>query len=440
MRPVSTVLLPYIKRRSPFPHAFCEPSDLLVKLNFATNLGRASGPISILRERNFGLIWSAITTSQMASQMETVVVVWYVLNLTDSPFLVGLTASARLGFNFLALFAGATADLVPRRTLMIIIQSVLAGLALVMLTLIVTGLIEVWHIFMITLGAGLARIFQMPTAQSLAVDSVEPPRISNAVALINAGSNIALVGGPIIGGVLFDLFGPEGAYVLVAALYISSGILTFLMGATRISEAVKRESVFTLVAEGLRYVKGEQLLWSALLIAVIFNITGFSFHTTLVPIFARDVLDRDSVGLGILISSFGIGGLVGSMFWAAMPDLKHTGLLCILAVCGWHSTMIVFAASTAFYLSVGILVVTGMLFSSSLVLVLTVLMKTGRPEFRGRLMGLRTLAIYAHAFGSLAAGAVAGMLGAPTTAVLSGVFGISMMIALALVAPKLRRF
>lgn len=372
--------------------------------------------------------------------METVVVVWYVLNLTDSPFLVGLTATARLGFNFLALLAGATADIVPRRTLMMIVQAVLAALALVMLVLIVSGQIEVWHIFIVTLGAGLARIFQMPTAQSLAVDSVSTERIPNAVALISAGMNIALVLGPIMGGLLFDFFGPEGAYVLVASLYINSGVFTFFMGTTRISEAVKRESVFTLVAEGLRYVKGEQLLWSALFVAVIFNITGFSFHTTLVPIFARDVLDRDSVGLGILISSFGIGGLAGSMFWASIPNLKHTGLFCILAVCGWHATMIVFAASTNFYLSVGILVGTGMMFSSSLVLVLTVLMKTGRPEFRGRLMGLRTLAIYAHAFGSLGAGAAAGMLGAPTTAVLSGIFGISMMIVLGLIAPKLRRF
>ncbi len=102
--------------------------------------------------------------------------------------------------------------------------------------------------------------------------------------------------------------------------------------------------------------------------------------------------------------------------------------------------MIVFATSTDFYLSVGILVVTGMLFSSSMVLVLTVLMKTGRPEFRGRLMGLRTLAIYAHAFGSMGAGALAGAMGAPTAAVLSGLFGIGMMIVLALIAPKLRRF
>lgn len=404
------------------------------------HINRAAGPVTILRQRNFGLIWSAMTMSQMASQMETVVVVWYVLNLTDSPFLVGLTSAARLGFNFLALFAGATADIVPRRTLMIIVQAVLASLALLMLTLIVSGLIEVWHIFIVTLGAGLARIFQMPTIQSLAVDSVSTDRIPNAVALINAGSNIALVLGPILGGLLFDYFGPEGAYVLVASLYILSGSATLLIGATRTSESVRGESVFTMVGQGLRYVKGEQLLWSALLVAVIFNITGFSFHTTLVPIFAKDVLYRDSVGLGILISSFGIGGLVGSMVWASIPNLRHIGLLCILAVMGWHSTMILFAASTNFYFSVGILVVTGMLFSSSLVLVLTVLMKTGRPEFRGRLMGLRTLAIYAHAFGSLAAGAVAGVLGAPVAAVLSGAFGIVMMIVLAFIAPKLRRF
>jgi predicted MFS family arabinose efflux permease len=411
-----------------------------VKSNLTANLGRAARPISILRQRNFGLIWSAITISQMGSQMEMIVVVWYVLNLTDSPFLVGLTASARMGFNFLALFAGATADLVPRRTLMIIIQAVLAFLALVMLVLIVSGQIEVWHIFIVTLAAGLARIFQMPTAQSLAVDSVPTDRIPNAVALVSAGGNIALVIGPILGGLLFEIFGPEGAYVLVASLYIASASAAMLMGSTRMTEAQKGESVFTLVAQGLRYVKGEQLLWSALLVAVIFNITGFSFHTTLVPIFAKEVLARDSVGLGILISSFGIGGLIGSMFWASIPNLKHTGLLCILAVVGWHSTMIVFASSTNFYLSVGILVVTGMLFSSSLVLVLTVLMKTGRPEFRGRLMGLRTLAIYAHAFGSLAAGAAAGLLGAPTAAVLSGLFGIGMMAVLALIAPKLRRF
>ena len=409
-------------------------------MNLVANLGRAASPISILRERNFGLVWSAITLAGMASQMETVVVVWYVLNLTDSPFLVGLTASARMGFNFLALFAGATADIVPRRVLLVIVQVLLASLAVLMLTLIFTGRIEVWHIFIITLAAGLVRIFQMPTAQSLAVDSVSQDRIPNAVALVNAGMNLALVAGPLLGGILFELAGPGGAYVLVAALYCLSGLSALMMGTIKVTSAQDRESVFTAVVQGLRYVKAQQLLWSVLVVAVIINITGFSFHTTLMPIFARDVLDRDSVGLGLLISFFGIGALVGSMIWASIPNLRHTGLLCILAVVGWHGTMIVFATSTNFYLSLGILMVTGMMFSSTLVLILTVLMKTAQPEFRGRIMGLRTLAIYAHGFGSLGAGAVAGVLGAPATAAISGVIGIIMVIILALFVPKLRRF
>ena len=409
-------------------------------MNLVTNLGRAASPLSILRQRNFGLVWSAITLAAMASQMETVVVVWYVLNLTDSPLLVGLTASARMGFNFLALFAGATADIVPRRTLLVIVEALLASLAVLMLILIASGMIQVWHIFVITLASGLARIFQQPTAQSLAVDSVPQDRISNAVALINAGMNIALVAGPLLGGILFDLYGPDGAYVLVAAFYILSGMAALMMGATRVGAAQKRESVFTAVVQGLKYVKGQQLLWAALLVAVIINITGFSFHTTLMPIFARDVLGRDSVGLGLLISFFGIGALVGSMVWASIPNLRHTGMLCILAVIGWHGTMILFATSTNFYISLGILLVTGMMFSSTLVLLLTVLMQNARPEFRGRIMGLRTLAIYAHAFGSLAAGAMAGTVGAPMTANIIGIVGIAMIVALAFLVPKFRRF
>ena len=378
--------------------------------------------------------------SQMGQQMETVVVVWYVLNQTDSPLLAGLTATARMGFNFLALFAGAAADIVPRKTLLVTAQSAMAILAILMLVLIVTGWIEVWHIFGITMAAGLARIFQRPTAQSLGVDSVDQERIPNGVALLNAATNFALVVGPLLGGVLFDMCGPEGAYAMVAAFNVLSGIAVLYIGTTRVSVAKKGESVLTVVVQGAKYVKGEQLLWSAIVVAVIFNITGFSFHVTLVPIFAKDVLETNSIGLGLLIASFGIGGLVGSLFWAAIPDLRQIGLLCILAVLGWHATMILFSVSTNFYLAVAVLMGTGMMFSSSLVMVLTVLMKTSPPEFRGRIMGLRTLAIYAHAFGSAAFGATAGLLGAPITVFICGVSGIGMMMVLALAAPKLRRF
>ncbi|MBM11938.1 MAG: hypothetical protein CL759_07690 [Chloroflexi bacterium] len=431
---------PTFQRRSPRFDGVQPVSPVFLELRLAVKLGGAATPLSLLRQRNFGLVWSAITLAHLGAQMETLVVVWYVLNLTDSPFLVGLTATARLGFNFLALFAGATADLVPRRILLAIVQFIMAGLSVIMLTLIATGLMEVWMVFAITLAVGLVRIFQMPTAQSLAVDSVEPERTSNAIALASAGMNIALLAGPLLGGILFDLVGPDGAYVLVAGFYGVSGLAALGVGKTRVTVPEKRESVLSTVKQGLKYVKGEQLLWAALVVAVIINITGFSFHTTMLPIFARDVLDRDSVGLGILISCFGGGALIGSVIWASIPNLRHAGILCVLSVIGWHGTMIVFAASTNFVLSAGILVLTGTMFSSTLVLILTALMQTAMPEYRGRIMGLRTLAIYAHAFGSLAAGAVAGWVGAPATATISGSLGIAMVITLALIAPKFRRF
>ena len=93
------------------------------------------------------------------------------------------------------------------------------------------------------------------------------------------------------------------------------------------------------------------MLWGALVLAAIINLTGFPFHTTLMPIFSRDVLDTDSAGLGMLVSAFGIGALLGSMTLAALPNLKHHGWLLILAVMIWHGSMVVFSLSTTFSIS-----------------------------------------------------------------------------------------
>ena len=157
------------------------------------------------------------------------------------------------------------------------------------------------------------------------------------------------------------------------------------------------------------------------------------------PIFARDVLGTDARGLGMLMSAFGIGAFIGSVGLASVGNLRHTGKLLILTVIIWHTSMVVFSASTSFPVSLAILVVTGMAFSSTLVLILTILLRTARPEFRGRIMGLRVLAIYAHTFGSLNSGAMAGFFGAPVAANINAAVGIALVSLLALITPKLRR-
>ena len=141
----------------------------------------------------------------------------------------------------------------------------------------------------------------------------------------------------------------------------------------------------------------------------------------------------------MLMAAFGIGSLIGSTGLASVRNLQNAGKLMILSVFVWHGLMIVFAASHSFYVSMGILVFVGMAFSSTQVSMLTVILRTTMPEFRGRIMGLRQLAIYSFTFGSMNSGYIALNWSAPWAANFNGVVGIGLTGILALLTPKLRR-
>ena len=408
-----------------------------MKLN--TTIRQATYPVAILGQRNFALVWSSIALFQIGSQMEAVVLSWFILELTDSPLLVGLIASARMGLNFLALFAGAIADRLPRHRILAAIDLVMTSLGLLVLALLLTGQLEAWHLFAVTLGAGLVRIFQMPSAQALVGDTLPADKISNGAALTSMGQNISTIVGPLLGGLLYQQLGPTGAYSVISLLYFCSGVAIIFVRPLRSESSRPQGSVLRAVVEGLRYVKGEQVLWATLLVAVVINLTGWPFHTALMPIFARDVLNTGSAGLGLLISAFGVGALCGSIGWATVRNLRHAGKLMILAIIVWHGSMAVFALSSSLYLSLAILLVTGMAFSSTQVMMLTVMLRTTQPEFRGRVLSLRTLAIYTYTFGGAGSGWMAGMWGAPWAATSIGMVGIALTCLVAVFTPKLLR-
>ena len=372
---------------------------------------RVAYPLAVFRHRSFAFVWVSTTLVGMGSQMEAVVLGWFILTLTDSPFLVGLVSAARMSLNILALFAGAIADRVPRQRILATVEFLMACFGSVMLLLILSGRLEVWHIFVITVSAGMVRVFQMPSSQSLVADTLPQERIGNGAAVSTVGMNLATLIGPLVGGLLFNGFGPKGAYVAIASLYFLSGL--FALGIRNVKSAVprERESVFRTVIGGLRYVKGEQVLWATLLLAMIIESSGWTFHTTLMPVFAREVLDTDAGGLGLLLFAFGIGALTGSIGLALVRNLQHIGKLMILAVVLWHCSILVFAASHSLYLSMAILVFTGMGFGSTQVFLLSILLRTTGSEFRGRVISLRSLAIYAFALCSMSSGAMTGLWG-----------------------------
>ena len=375
----------------------------------------------------------------MGTQMEMVVIGWFVLTLTDSPFLVGAISAARMSLNILALFAGAVADRVPKQRVLATVEFLMAAFAGIMILLIMIGFLETWHIFFLAITAGMVRVFEMPSSQALVADTLPEDRIANGAAFNTLGRNIAMLIGPLVGGVLFKGFGPEGSFIAIAALYILSGWVALYVKSTASAIIKPQESVIRSVISGLKYVKGQQALWATLVLVLIFESSGWTFHTTLVPIFARNELNADSGGLGLLLFAFGAGAVTASLIWTMIGSGRPVGKYMIGSVVVWHASILVFATSESFYVSMTILVVTGAGFASTQFFMLSALLGNTLSEYRGRVMSLRSLAIYAFALGSISSGAIADFWSPPLAATVVGSMGIILALLLTVLAPKLRR-
>ena len=371
--------------------------------------------------------------------MEMVVIGWFVLTLTDSPFLVGAISAARMSLNILALFAGAVADRVPKQRVLATVEFLMAAFAGIMILLIMIGFLETWHIFFLAMTAGMVRVFEMPSSQALVADTLPEDRIANGAAFNTLGRNIAMLIGPLVGGVLFKGFGPEGSFIAIAALYILSGWVALHVRSTGSAIIKTQESVIRSVISGLKYVKGQQALWATLVLVLIFESSGWTFHTTLVPIFARNELNADSGGLGLLLFAFGAGAVTASLIWTMIGSGRPVGKYMIGSVVVWHTSILVFATSESFYVSMTILVVTGAGFASTQFFMLSALLGNTLSEYRGRVMSLRSLAIYAFALGSISSGAIADFWSPPLAATVVGSMGIILALLLTVLAPKLRR-
>ena len=375
----------------------------------------------------------------MGTQLEMVVIGWFVLTLTDSPFLVGAISAARMSLNILALFAGAVADRVPKQRVLATVEFLMAAFAGIMILLIMIGFLETWHIFFLAMTAGMVRVFEMPSSQALVADTLPEDRIANGAAFNTLGRNIAMLIGPLVGGVLFKGFGPEGSFIAIAALYILSGWVALHVRSTGSAIIKTQESVIRSVISGLKYVKGQQALWATLVLVLIFESSGWTFHTTLVPIFARNELNADSGGLGLLLFAFGAGAVTASLIWTMIGSGRPVGKYMIGSVVVWHASILVFATSESFYVSMTILVVTGAGFASTQFFMLSALLGNTLSEYRGRVMSLRSLAIYAFALGSISSGAIADFWSPPLAATVVGSMGIILALLLTVLAPKLRR-
>ena len=411
---------------------------------------RAGRTFGSFRQRDFSLVWASADIAMVGRQMEVIAVLWLVLELTGNAVLVGLAGAAPLSLAFMSVFAGAVVDRLPRRLLLAAMQFIAAALAFLLMLLLFLDALQVWMIFLIIIGGGLFRTFELPVTNALLIDTVPRERLTNAVAMLGLGQNLTQFIGPIVAGFLFTPLTPAGLFGFIGALYAAGGVLALLVRTrNRVAGQTTPQEIIAGVAAGLRHVWQRKELFMALLIAALYNVTGFPFTTALMPIFAGDVLQSGPEVLGLLNGAMGAGAVVGALAVASLGNLRRQGWWLVWAVNGgWHLSMILFAIvvltlpgllpfTALLAVALAVKVLTGVGRSVSLVLVMTVLMGNSDPEYRGRMGGMRVLAIQAHFPASALNGWLVTQIGAPLTALYLGIAG-SVAVFLCLLSRRLR--
>jgi len=290
--------------------------SLEIPLPPAMHSSPPTSALAPLREPLFRSLWIAAVISYTGTWMQNVGAGWLMTTLTMSPFMVGLVqAAATLPVFLVILPAGALADMVDRRRLLLLAQTwmVFASAALGVLTLM--NLVTPWILLLLTFLLGLGAVMNDPAWQAITPEIVSREQHASAVALNSAGFNVARALGPAFGGLIVAAAGCGTTFLLNALSFF--GVIVFLYyWKRRPNGKVKSERVFRAIQTGFRYVRGSSLVKSVLIRTGTFSLAASAIWA-LLPIIARP---HGATGYGLLVGSFGTGALCGA---AVLPRLKR---------------------------------------------------------------------------------------------------------------------
>ena len=341
--------------------------------------------------RDFRLFFAGQLVSLVGTWMQSVAQSWLVLELTDSPFRLGLVGTLQFApVLFLSFPAGALADRLPKRRLLIATQSVMCGQALVLAALVYRGHVEYWHVAVMAAVYGVANTVDMPTRQAFVVSMVGRDSLRSAIALNSAMFNAARVVGPALAGLVIARWGTALAFFFNGLSFLAVIGALIALHAAGLPRPSSGRRMREEIAEGVRYALRTPRI--ALVFSLVMAVSAFFFnYNTLVPLLARDVLHQDAHGFGLLMTAVGCGAVAGAIVLASLgaerpPTIVLVGSALALGV----ATMMV-AGVHRFGVASTLLVVMGfcgMLFMTG---ANTTVQLTVPDDLRGRVMSLHTL-------------------------------------------------
>ena len=383
--------------------------------------GAALSPFAALRHRNFRLFFTGQTISLIGTWMQSVAQGWLVLQLTDSPFDVGLvSALGSLPILLVSLPAGVFADRTNKHRVIILTQALSLLQALVLAILIWTHRIALWQVAAIAGFLGVVNAFDTPMRQAFLVELVGKEDLTNAIALNSSAFNAARVVGPSIAGLLISAVGLAWCYFLNALSYVAVIAGLWMM---RLPAWVRPEHPggdWDRLREGVRYVRGDRRVLALVTMMAVISVFGFPF-LVLMPVFARDELRVGAAGLGVLMAAVGVGAMLAALGLAAFGPRVRKGALLVWTGPAFGLAITAFALCPWFGLALVILPLCGGAMILNTAVTNTLLQSIVPDGLRGRVMGFFTFVFIGMApFGAFQAGFVAEHLGAPTAVVIGG--------------------
>jgi MFS family permease len=397
-----------------------------------------------LRHRQYRLIWYGQIFASMGTWMDQVTRGWLIYELTDSALQLGLVRGIQaIPFLLLSPVAGSVADRYSRKMQVVLTQTADGILFATMALLIFTGLIQPWHAYVTAVLMAIVQTFLQPARAALISDAVPPHNLTNAIGLNAVVFNAARSTGPALAGVLIAKFGTGGAYSVQALFFFMATIWTTQLrspgrsGVGSRGHSANGESFGQSIIEGWKFSWRNEVVRAALLIVMFVSLFIGPF-TTLLPVFARDILQVGAAGQGLLLTAMGVGALCSAVLIASAGDRLPRGIVMMGSVMLYGFFTVMFAASPWFWLSMILMVIVGLCHVHSHALVQTVIQSYSPSEFRGRTMAIFHMSQVVLTIGAMLFGALSSIVGAQWAVASMAAAGALTMIGISLALPGAR--
>jgi predicted MFS family arabinose efflux permease len=312
----------------------------------------------------------------------------------------------------------------------------------VLALLIMTGHIQPWHLYATAFGMAIVQTFHRPARAAMVADAVPPHDLTNAIGLNSLMYNVARSTGPALAGVLIATLGMASCYVVQTGCYLLAVVWTLGLRPTpsaAISGPATPGPAFgQSIVEGWTFSWRHEAVRAGLLITMGASLFMMPFQT-LLPVFARDLLGVGATGQGGLLTAMGIGAVGSAFLVASLGDRLPRGLLMLGGVTLYGLSVVAFAASSSFRLSLGLMTIIGLAHVSSYALVQTVIQTYSPSAFRGRTMAIFHMSEVVVVLGSMLVGTLAALVGARWAAVAMGAAGALLTVTIGAALPHARR-